>query len=480
MTHDFVFQLDENSNKPIFLNLASVIVREIERRRLKPGDPLPGTRKLARRLRIHRNTVDAAYQELILQGWLVAEPSRGTFVAEDLPEVVEPYAAAERIADPAWDTPPSTDGTVVLTDGAPDPRIMPRAELARAFRRALSAPAFISSAGYGDPRGDCQLKIALADYLIDGRGLAVHPADILVTRGSQMALFLVARALLDADHAIAVEDPGYRAAWSCFRATGARVVRVPVDGQGLSVEHLARLADETPNLKAVYITPHHQYPTTVTLGAGRRLKLLELARRRNLTIIEDDYDHDYRFDGRPILPLAARADTGLDIVYVGSLSKLLAPCIRLGYVVAKSHILKRMAKDREIIDRQGDITLEHAVAGLITDGELRRHVNKARRIYVARRRVLAEEIRHRLGDSVAFDLPAGGLAIWLKVVGGNDAEAWAKESTRLGVTTMPGSDFAFAPKYTHNAFRLGYANLDETEIRHVVDVLAHSRPGAGG
>ena len=445
MTRAVVFQLDEELDKPIFLNLASVIRREIERGRLKPGDVLPGTRTLAKSLRIHRNTVDAAYQELVLQGWLVARPSRATYVAHDLPNFGEwPDGPRDKAVDRATETDGgSATATLSLTDGAPDPRIIPRAELARAFRRALSAPSFLSCAGYGDPRGDAYLRAALADYLIRERGLAVNPADILVTRGSQMALFLVARAVLGAGQAIAVEDPGYPPAWSVFRAAGARVLRVPVDQRGISIDHLCRLVEREPALKAVYVTPHHQYPTTVTLGAGRRLKLLELARRRNLTIIEDDYDHEYRFEGRPVLPLAARADTGLDAVYIGSLSKLLAPGIRLGYAVTNAERLMRMAKDREIIDRQGDVTLEHAVADLIIDGELRRHVQKARLIYHGRLRLLAEELRRKLGETVAFDLPAGGLAIWLRANAGIDATAWAARALESGSFPAAGNGLRF-------------------------------------
>jgi GntR family transcriptional regulator/MocR family aminotransferase len=471
-----LIELSEDGGRPIFINLASSILREIERGRLKPGDALPGTRVLAKSLKLHRNTVDAAYQELTMQGWLVAEPSRGTFVAHDLPEFKRASDTVPvRPQQPAAEINTTTRSSLHLSDGTPDARIMPHADLARAFRRALGAPAFLASAGYGDPRGNLALRRALASYLTDERGLVTSSNDVLVTRGSQMALFLAAGAVVEPGQMIAVEEPGYPLAWASFRAAGARVIGVPVDAQGLDVDHLAGLARREPSLKAVYLTPHHQYPTTVTLGAGRRLKLLELARRHGLAIIEDDYDQEYRFEGRPVLPIAARAEADLSTVYVGSLSKLLAPGIRIGYAVAKPAILRRMASQREAIDRQGDLPLEQALADLIDDGTLRRHARKARRIYQARRDRLAEELTREFGQAVSFTLPAGGLALWLRLDPAVSAEAWAERAAAAGLMVMPGVHFTLDAARAPEAFRIGYASLDEASLRRAVDQLARTR-----
>jgi GntR family transcriptional regulator/MocR family aminotransferase len=471
-----LIELSEDSGRPTFINLASSILREIERGRLKPGDALPGTRVLAKSLKLHRNTVDAAYQELTMQGWLVAEPSRGTFVARDLPDFKPPSGTVPVGPHrPAAEIGATTRPSLHLSDGTPDARVMPHADLGRAFRRALGAPAFLASAGYGDPRGSLALRRALAGYLTEERGLVVSSDDVLVTRGSQMALFLAAGAVLEPGQMIAVEELGYPLAWAAFRAAGARVIGAPVDAQGLDVEHLARLAKRQPALKAVYLTPHHQYPTTVTLGAGRRLKLLELARRHGLTILEDDYDQEYRFDGRPVLPIAARAEADVSAVYIGSLSKLLAPGIRIGYAVAKPAILHRMANLREAIDRQGDLPLEQALADLIDDGTLRRHARKARRIYQARRDCLAEELDRKLGQAVSFTLPAGGLALWLRLDPAVSAEAWAERVAAVGLTVMPGIRFALDTARAPEAFRIGYASLDEASLRRAVGLLADTR-----
>lgn len=460
---------------PIFLELAQSIIAEIERGRLKPGDPLPGTRALARSLNLNRNTIDAAYHELTMQGWLEARPSRGTFVAMDLPESVG--AASRR---PAVDERPvmlsATPPVLRMTDGAPDARLMPHAELARAFRQALSSSATLTEMAYGDPYGAPRLRSVLSEYLAHERGLAVPAAHVMVTRGSQMGLFLSAAALTAPGDVIAVEEPGYPLAWSAFRAAGATVIGIPVDSGGIDLDRLERMAAEAPRLTAIYVTPHHQYPTTVTLGAGRRLRLLDIARRHGLTVIEDDYDNEYRFNGRPILPMAARASADQPIVYLGSLSKLTAPALRLGYVVASPAMLQRMATVREAIDRQGDLPLEQAFAWLIARGDVGRHARKARRIYLARRDLFAALLNEHLSDVVTFDVPAGGLALWVKMREGLSAQQWSDQALKHGLSISPGARFSLDPARPPEALRVGFASLDDAELRQAVRLLIASRP----
>jgi len=462
--------------EPIFLALARAIIEEIERGRLKPGDPLPGTRALARSLNLNRNTVDAAYHELTMQGWLAAAPSQGTSVSNDLPEIIQRVHPTPVTASPARPSRASRHQLRNLSDGAPDVRLVPTTEFAQAFRRSLFGTAFRAGGTYGDPRGSPLLREALSIYLREERGLTAPPGNILITRGSQMALFLAATAVVEPGVEIAVERPGYPLAWSAFRAAGATVIGVPVDDGGLDVEALNTLAERSPQLKAIYVTPHHQYPTTATLAAARRLRLLDVARRHNLVIIEDDYDNEYRFDGRPVLPLAARADERLPIIYIGSLSKLLAPGIRVGYAVAPHTLLAAMSHRREAIERQGDLPLEHALAELISDGTIRRHARKARRIYQRRRDHAASTLRLRLADYTDYQLPAGGLAIWLRMRPGLSAETWAFNAERNGLGVLPGIRFALEATDPPEAFRLGYAALEENEFDRALDILVASIP----
>ncbi|UQA56911.1 PLP-dependent aminotransferase family protein [Polyangium aurulentum] len=479
--------LDPESRTPLYLQLVQAVIRDIRRGRLKPGDALPGARTLAGALGVTRKTVVTAMDELVTQGWLSTEPARGTFVAPAPPAHAVADADLRSRPPPEPPRPPGSAqgarggaaargrarGTLAFDDGAPDPRLAPVEALARAHRRAL-LELTRAGLGYGDPRGDIALRALLAAFLNQARGLSVDADQVLITRGSQMALFLAGRALLrEPGDRIAVEDPGYRPAWEAFRLGGAELVPVAVDAEGLCVDQLADLPQRPP-LRAVYATPHHQYPTTASLSPRRRARLLELAAARGFTVIEDDYDYEFHFDGRPLLPLSSSGDLG-SVVYVGSLSKLLAPWVRVGYLVASRALVQRAAALREVVDRQGDPALERAIAELLEDGELQRHARKARRAYEERRDLLADLLRSALPGDLSFQVPAGGLALFCEARGVVDLERWRARAEERGLLFNPGRAHAFdgAPRPW---LRLGYASLAPEELREAVARLARSRP----
>lgn len=469
-------EVSAREREPIFLALARSIIGEIERGRLKPGAALPGTRSLAQTLKLNRNTVDAAYHELTMQGWLATEPSRGTFVARDLPDVSASGKTTGTVQQPLPVNSNVPLITLKFSDGAPDARLLPTTAFAQAFRRALTSANFTHASTYSDPSGNRSLRETLSAYLNVERGLVATEKDILITRGSQMGLFLAAKAVAEPGTKIAVEQTGYTLAWSAFRAAGAEIIGIPVDEGGIDVDALEMMARHDPQLKAVYVTPHHQYPTTVTLGAARRLRLFDIAQRYGLVIIEDDYDNEYRYDGRPVLPLIARSGKDLPVIYLGSFSKLLAPGIRIGYVVAPENYLKLMIRHREAIDRQGDLPLELALSDLLADGTIKRHARKARRIYHARRDFLAEQLHNTLGTCGDFVLPAGGLAIWFRLRQGICAQEWAANAARSGLSVLPGAHFELDKTRATEAFRIGFASLNEAELTRTVQILARTKP----
>jgi GntR family transcriptional regulator/MocR family aminotransferase len=282
-----------------------------------------------------------------------------------------------------------------------------------------------------------------------------------------MAIDLVSRALLRPGDVVAVEALGYRPAWEALRASGATLVPVRVDRHGLDVARLAELAETTP-LRAVYVTPHHQYPTTVVLGAPRRLALLELARRSRFAILEDDYDHELHYEGRPILPLASRAPRS--VIYVGTLSKVLAPGLRLGWVVAPSPLREAIIAHRTYVDRQGDHVLEHAIAELAEDGELARHTLRMRRVYLGRRDFFVSALRETFGERLRFEVPRGGMALWANARG-VDVDAWAERAAERGVYVQTARRFTF-DRRPRAALRLGFGALDEAELGRAIGVLA--------
>jgi GntR family transcriptional regulator / MocR family aminotransferase len=483
---DLVIDRDRDAALPPSLQIARSLAADIQRGRLRAGDRLPGSRRLAASLGVHRNTVLAALAELIAEGWIETAPARGTFVARAIPEerarpvsrrlgarakvsAHVPFALAE--APAAYRPPALPRGTLNLSNGSPDVRLVPARAIGRAYRRAIAlrGPDLL---GYGDPEGHPALRAALATMLADTRGLAVTADNLLVTRGSQMALTLAARALIRPGDVVAVERLGYRPAWEAFRAAGATVVPVAIDRDGIDVDAVKALARRTA-LRAVYVTPHHQYPTTVTLKAARRLALLALARAGRIAVIEDDYDHEFHYDGRPVLPLASADHAGL-VIYIGTLSKILAPGLRIGYIVATPPLLRSISAFRSLLDIQGDLATEAAVATLIDDGELQRHVARVRRVYANRREILANSLRRVFGDGVDFALAPGGMALWVRLRMAVDVEAWARRSVEHGVSWYTGRRYAFDGLPGPFA-RFSFAWLNERELPEAVKRMAAAR-----
>jgi len=224
----------------------------------------------------------------------------------------------------------------------------------------------------------------------------------------------------------------------------------------------------------VYLTPHHQFPTTVTMGAPRRLRLLEWARQHRVAILEDDYDNEFHFDGRPVLPLAGD-DPGGVVIYMGTLSKILAPGMRIGFVTGPRVLVEALAARRSAADGQGDPAMQRVAAELLEEGLLQRHARKMRRIYHSRRGALAAALTQHLGETITFDLPPGGMSLWLRVDPQVDMDLWAQRALKLGVAIATGRQFDFQGRPKPN-LRLGFSALNETELEEAVRRLTRALP----
>ena len=464
----------------MFLRIARAIAEGARSGRLRKGERLPSSRALATRLSVHRNTVLAAYRELTAEGFLRSDQGRGTYLADALPRVPEkrpsPAPSPERAQTPhfAFDSrKPTTNvsgalpkGALLLYGGVPDTRILPHEAFARAVRRVLRKPGDVL--GYGNPRGEPRLRAAIAEMLRSTRGVAVQADDVLITRGSQMALSLLGRVLMRPGDVIAVEALGYKPAARALAQQGALLVAVPIDDEGLDVAALQRLCRRTP-LRAVYVTPHHHYPTTVTLSAARRMALYELALRERFAIVEDDYDHEFHYDGKPVLPMASADPHGV-VVYVGTLSKVFAPALRIGYLVAPESVQRAAIAARFDWDRQGDRVMERALAELMEEGELQRHLWRARRVYHARRDHAYDAVQAQLGRWLELHKPAGGLALWARVHDELSVSRWDELARARGVYLQPGRLFSFEDRDVQHV-RIGFGALHEKEMTRAIEGL---------
>jgi GntR family transcriptional regulator / MocR family aminotransferase len=385
----FVF-LDKAAETPVYLQLVQGVVAAIQQGQLPKGMKLDSSRHLAAQLRLHRKTVQHALEELEAQGWLTILPRKGVFIAQEtpnfrpknlLPNSEKPLKKGTSTGlnftfTPHFSAPlPSADvqfsDKLILMEGFPDIRLSPLAELMREIRSIEKKTIYRKYFQYGNPQGAPHLRETLAQYLRETRGLAITPDHILITRGAQMGIYLAAQLLIQPGDVVVVGDPGYMTATATFAQTGAHIVRIPVDDFGVQVDEIETLC-QTRKIRAVYVIPHHHQPTTVTLRLERRLKLLSLAAEHHFAIIEDDYDYDFHYSSSPMLPIAS-LDTLGNAIYIGTLSKTLAPAIRVGFMVAPPPFVHAATHLRRRIDFQGDSVMEVALADLYKRRDPKRH-----------------------------------------------------------------------------------------------------------
>ncbi|AXB79379.1 PLP-dependent aminotransferase family protein [Novosphingobium sp. P6W] len=481
-------RIDPALPTPIYLQVISAIIRDIERGRLAPGSYLPGSRQLAAELNLNRKTVVLAYEELIAQGWLEASGTRGTMVATTFPDPVGGARGRAREnkppekAQPQYRILPTPSRPLALPggpgikldEGAPDGRLFPNEVLVQAYRSALLRPPPENHLQYRDPFGTPRLRSAIADMLRHQRGLAIGPEDICITRGSQNGLFLTAQALIRPGDAVIVEELTYEPALAAFRMMGAKLIPVPFDGRMIDIAAVEQ-ACRNHKVRAIFLTPHHQFPTTAELRPERRLALVNLAKQFGFAIIEDDYDHEFHFASQPLLPMAAYAPD--HVIYLGSLSKLIVPALRVGYVVAPEPMIRALGHYVSLTDGMGNTVTEDAVAELITSGALRRHARKVRKVYGERRERFAEKLREVFGDRIAFETPNGGLAFWLRFPG-IDIAALENEAQALGLRFAASESFLADPK-AERGLRIGFASLNAIEADSAIKALARALDRVG-
>ncbi|RAJ73741.1 GntR family transcriptional regulator/MocR family aminotransferase [Chitinophaga dinghuensis] len=476
--------IDRQSTTAVYLQIANQLINAIQRGFLQAGTRLPGTRSFSELLQVHRNTIVAVYEELDAQGWVETRPNKGTFIIGKIdarPQKIRAATETQLVQYPKvtgfsfrksslLDNPfEHAACDYIFNDGTPDIRLTQVAQLSSLYTANLKRKSNHKKLGYYNQDGSEFFKRNLSNYLNLSRGLHISNDNILITRSTEMSVYITAEILLSKDDIVLVGALSYFSVNMIFQKSGARIMPVPIDEEGIDVEAVRRIC-ERHTIRMLYITPHHHYPTTVTLSAQRRLQLLELAAVYGFIILEDDYDYDFHYDKTPVLPLASADKNGM-VVYIGAFGKSLAPGFRTGFIVAPEDLMGEMRKHLGIIDRQGDILMEQVLGEMIEEGVIHRYLKKSLKVYQERRDHFVAQLEEHLGDYMTFRKPAGGLAVWTQ---------WKQPVNLLSLAKECAKNDLFIPKtllYQHKdltAMRLGFGHLTTKEAQESIAILKHS------
>ena len=480
-------QLTRATNEPLHRQLYDGLREAILTGGLEPGTRLPATRTLADDLALSRNTVLTAFEQLSAEGYLESRVGDGTYVARALPDVLlqaEPRTT-HRQPEPEM---PREQSRRLSKRGellARTPVTVARVRREGAFRHglgALEAFPFETWAklearhwknpprellAYSDPAGYAPLREAIAAHLRATRAARCDASQVIVTTGSQQGLDLASRVLLDPGDAAWIEDPGYIGTRGALTAAGAKIIGVPVDGEGLDVRAGITLQG---NAKLAYVTPSHQYPLGATMSLSRRLQLLEWASDTGAWILEDDYDSEYRYAGRPLASLQG-LDRDARVIYLGTFSKVLMPGLRLGYMIVPPDLVNAFVSARALTDRNAAGVVQAVVKDFMLEGHFTRHIRRTRAMYAERQEVLIQSARTHLNGLLEIKPAESGMHLvgWLPD-GASDTDA-SERAANHNVEALPLSAYS-SRTMERTGLMLGYAAVDPAEIRDGVKRLA--------
>ena len=479
--HLAALSLDPTADTPLYRQLYFAIREAILAGRLQPGTRLPSTRTLARDLSLSRNTAVSAYEQLLTEGYLDGRVGAGSYVSTVLPEALlharqappqEPHKAA---AEPrlsrrgamlaqlqaAQAIPPQP-----FSLGLPEIDSFPFDDWARLLARRWRRPPNDFLVGV-DPMGYPPLREALARYLGAARAVSCDPDQILILSGAQQALDLVARALIDPGDRVWVEEPGFSGTWSAQLAAGANLTPVPVDDDGIDVMQGRRIS---PDARMICVSPSHQYPLGCTMALRRRLELLDWAEAADAFILEDDYDSEYRYAGRPLSALQGLDKNGR-VIYVGSFSKVMFPGLRIGYMVAPKGLVEPFRAIRRLLDSHPSSIAQAALADFITDGYLTSHIRRMRALYADRQTFFIETAREIIGDRLRIDADEAGMHLVGYLPDGADDAALSRRAREAGVVALPLSAF-YRETPARRGLLFGYAGVKAADTRRAIERLA--------
>ena len=465
---------------PLYLQVYRTLRKAILSGVLRAGSRLPATRSLAVELSVSRNVVLLAYDQLRAEGYVQGRVGSGTFVATQLPELA-PQPLVESVRPVNFNHKLSRYAERALSarqQAAEDSssRLLYDFNFGEVgvdrhslsiWKRLLNRHARHVLDGPSEVAGYARLRATIADYVYRNRGIVCCPEQIVMVNGTQQALDLITRVLLDPGASVVLEEPHYAGARGVFLAAGAKIIAAEVDHEGLNITRLGKR-----RARLVYITPSHQFPTGVVMPLARRLALLDWAEQQDAYVIEDDYDSEYRYEGRPLEAVQA-LDRGERTLYIGTFSKHLFPALRLGFLILPSALVDAFLATKYLADRYSPMLNQVVLADFIAEGHFERHLRRMRTANQARRKVLLETLSQTLGKRIEITGTNAGvhLAIWLPSIQPDQLDAIIRQAQQAGVGV-----YSINPLFYGTPRRagllLGYETLSEAEIQAGIQSLA--------
>ena len=477
-----LINFEKSPNTAIYIQIAQEIINAIQRGYLTEGTALPGTRKFSALLSINRNTAVAVYDELASQGWVDIVANKGTFVLmpekktaaiKGVVQGLEKIKAYPEIAGFPFQSSFNLASTeefsirkYVINDGKPDLRLHPTHQFSKWYSASMKRASLVSKWNQAQAESNTTFSKQLCNYLNATRGFHIKPSNIVSTRSTEMSLYIVSQLLIQENDVVLVGNLSHYKSNMIFQQAGANIITIPVDAHGIDVDFIEKNFTKN-SIRCVYVCAHRQYPTTVTLTAERRLKLLQLAKAYKFAIIEDDFDYDFQFSGSAMVPMASADGQGV-VIYLGRLGQSFFPSFQIGFVVAPENIINEAKNYLQILDKQGDLIQKQILTELISEGEIHRLIKKNITIYKQRRDYLCACLNVYFKDYATWQVPTGGLAVWLN---------FEPKISLIKLAEKAKAHYLFLPKtilYQNKslcAIRLGFGHLNEDEIESVIKIL---------
>ncbi|MFH6995557.1 PLP-dependent aminotransferase family protein [Flavobacterium sp. FlaQc-48] len=475
--------LKPEENTALYLQIVFEFIKAIQTGFLPEGTKLPGTRILCKLLVVNRNTLIKAFQDLESQGWIETLPNKGTFILSQHKQKNQSEFIAFKNQNVSkgntgftfrrsaiLENPKETsDLSCQFNDGMPDVRLVQNEVLARLYVSKLKRQKTSKAYEQIQIQSHLNFKTHFSNYLNLTRGLRISTSSLLTTNSHEISLYLVTKALISAGDKVVVASPGYYISNMTLTNTGAKIITIPVDQDGIDTNRLKEICEQS-KIRMLYLTSNYHYPTTISLSAKRRIELLELANQYGFIILEDDYDFDFHYDNNPILPLAA-FDSNQKVIYIGSFGRLLPSGFSYGFITAPPEFIEELEKYQNILEPGIDVIKEQVLTECITEGEVHRLIKKNKKIYRERRDYFVSLLNEKLSGKIKFKIPARGLAVWIE---------WLDKFNLITLQKECNANGLFLPKTILyqtkdlTATRLGFGHLEKEEIEKAVSILCQS------